>query len=297
MKHTLLCILGFSGLLRSQIVLHSTDMPAVHDTLRISHAEPDQTLDFLSTGANYAWDFSGLQSTGQQLNTYKSLAGAPLLIQFIYGSFALPAYQTSYYQTATDLPVAELGSLLPVALEDINQFSRSTSDSLTLVGYSMVVSGQELPVKSDTIETKYRFPLHFEDSFSSRGYTQLDMNPIYNAKWRQHRLRQTIADGWGQLITPYGSFDVLRIHHKIFETDSFYVVLNNLGFWIPIAVPEVNIYEWRAAGEGEPILQISTARLTDQEAITAISYRGSFPANCRTCGERPGSTIVPKSCQ
>lgn len=251
-------------------------MPASHDTLRISHAEIDATMDFSATGANYSWDFSALQSTGQQLNDYKSLAGAPLLIQFNYGAFAWPEYQASYYLEAADIPVAELSSFLPVSIENINQFSRNTSDSLTLVGYSMVISGQELPVKSDTIETKYKFPLHFGDSYSSRGYTQLDMNPIYNAQWRQHRARHTEVDGWGQLLTPYGTFDVLRIHHVIAETDSFYVVLNNFGFWVPIQVPETHIYEWRAAGQREPILQVNTAIALNQEQITDVMYRDLF---------------------
>jgi hypothetical protein len=278
MKSTLLFILGFTGLAQSQITLTSADMPAANDTLRISNAVIDPQLDFLSTGANYHWNFSGLQSAGQQLNDYRPVSSAQFLIQLSYGPFAEERYRAGYYISSTELPIAELTSVLPVSIENIYQFSRTTADSLTLIGYSMTVEGQELPVKSDTIETKYQFPLHFGDSYSSRGYTALNLNPIYNAQWRQHRLRTSTVDGWGEILTPYGTFDVLRIHHVIAETDSFYINVNNFSFWAPIPIPETHVYEWRAAGQQEPILQVNTSMLGNQEQITGVTYRNQYIA-------------------
>jgi hypothetical protein len=276
MKSILLCLLGFAGMAQSQITLTSADVPAANDTLRISNAVIDPQMDFLSTGANYPWNFSDLQSADQQLNDYNPISNAQFLIQLSYGPFAEERYRASYYISSTELPIAELTSVLPLSIENIYQFSRNTTDSLTLIGYSMTVEGQELPVKSDTIETKYQFPLHFGDTYSSRGYTALNLNPIYNAQWRQHRLRNSTVDGWGQIQTPYGTFDVLRIHHLISESDSLYINVNNFGFWVPIPIPESHVYEWRAAGQREPILQVNTSIVGNQEQITRVAYLNQY---------------------
>ena len=64
------------------------------------------------------------------------------------------------------------------------------------------IEGNEVPVKSDTIETRYKFPLQYGDAYSSRGYTHLDMNPFYNGIWVQYRQRSSLVDGWGSITTP-----------------------------------------------------------------------------------------------
>jgi hypothetical protein len=138
----------------------------------------------------------------------------------------------------------------------------------------MVVSGTDVPFKSDTIETRYDFPLNFGNIHVSRGYTFVDFNPILDAKWNQHRTRTTQVDGYGAIVTPYGSFDVLRIKHDINETDSLYYTFPFIGAtWIPIPVPSSHEYEWWTNGEKEPILRIVTNDILGNETVTSIEYR------------------------
>src|SRR5690606_32965204 len=114
---------------------------------------------------------------------------------------------------------------------------------------SASINGTGLPIKSDTIETRYKFLLNFGDVHYSRGYTKLDMNPIYDAVWLQYRQRNTEVDGWGSVTTPYGTFDVLRVKHTITERDSLRFEIFGNQTWIPIPVPQSNIYEWITNGE------------------------------------------------
>ena len=255
-----------------QIVLNNTHFPVANDQLIMSTAT-DPTIDYLSTGANYAWDFASLTATGQRFSDYRPMSQASQLSFLLFGSFAATPYKASYFSPTTDLPLDQLTASFPISIDEISLFSKSTTSALTMVGYEFIFSGQGIPVKSDTIETRYPFPLNYGDAYTSRGYTNLDMNPLYDAKWIQHRYRESAVDGWGSITTPYGTFNALRIHHKILETDSLYVSFDTLGTWIGIPVPESHEYEWRAMEEKEAILRIRTSVVLGNEVVTAIEFR------------------------
>lgn len=278
MKKLLLLSFGFSSLSFSQITIPASSLPETGDTLRVSLAVIDQTLDYTSTGANYVWNFSNLEFNGQRLNEYKPISQAGSLIQFAFGTFTAPKYQASYFVSANINALDNLPAQLPITIEDICQMNRVVTDSMTQVGYKMTINGQEIPAKSDTIETKYQLPITFGNSHTSRGYTKLDLNPIYDGIWIQHRKRETEVDGWGEITTPYGTFSALRIHHTITESDSFYISFNGFNFWAPIPVPLSHEYEWRAIGEKEPILLVKTSVTQGAENITAVEYKTDFIA-------------------
>jgi len=258
-----------------QIVLNNTHFPVANDQLIMSTAT-DPSIDYLSTGANYTWDFASLTATGQRFSNYRPMSQASQLSFLLFGTFAATPYKASYFNPTTDLPLDQLTASFPISIDEISLFSKSTTSALTMVGYEFIFSGQGIPVKSDTIETRYPFPLNYGDSYTSRGHTSLDMNPLYDAKWIQHRYRESAVDGWGSITTPYGTFNALRIHHKILETDSLYVSFDTLGTWIGIPVPEAHEYEWRAVEEKEAILRVRTSVVLGSEVVTAIEYRDEF---------------------
>jgi hypothetical protein len=257
----------------SQITLTKDDFATGGDTVRMSQAT-DPAIDFASTGAAYTWDFSNLTVNNQIIKDFRSMSGAPTFVQFLFGPFSPSKYQASYYIESTALPIAQLTSFLPVSIDNLFAFSRRSTDSLTSVGYSMVVSGNDVPFQSDTIETRYDFPLNFGNTHFSRGYTLVDFNPILDAKWNQHRTRTTEVDGYGSITTPYGTYNALRIKHDITESDSLYYTFPFIGAtWIPIPIPASHEYEWWTNGEKEPILRITTNEILGNETVTAIEYR------------------------
>lgn len=264
----------------SQITLTTADFATGGDTVRMSQAT-DNGYDYAATGLAYNWDFSSLLPNAQVLKDFRGMSNAPTFAQFIFGLFAAQNYQASYFIESTDLPLAQITSFLPITIENIFQYNRKTADSLTAVGYSMKVSlsgnSNDLPIKSDTIETRYDFPLNIGNTHSSRGYTSVDFNPIYDAKWNQHRTRTTTVDGYGSITTPFGTFDVLRIKHDIDEVDSLYAVLPFLGgTWIPLDVPASHEYEWWANNQKEPVLRFKTTEIIGNEVVTSIEYRDIY---------------------
>src|SRR5690606_28081095 len=83
----------------------------------------------------------------------------------------------------------------------------------------------------------------------------------------------TEVDGWGSVTTPYGTFDVLRVKHTITERDSLRFEIFGNQTWIPIPVPQSNIYEWITNGEKDAILRIVTSLVGGNETVTSIEYR------------------------
>lgn len=277
MKLTIFTIL--SGLLMSfsgmgQITITSTNLPGAGENFIVSQAA-DLQVDYASTGADYQWDFSNLSYLNQVSREHNSMSGLPLLVNLTYGPFASTNYRATYYAPFTDLPINQFGNILPVQFGDVNQYTRKTTQRLTLVGYSASVSGQGVPIKSDTVETKYIFPLNYGDNYVSRGYTQLDLSapPLnmlgINARWVQTRKRSTIVDGWGKITTPFGTFNALRLQHRIEETDS--IEYDGLAFGLNI--PTMYEYEWLSDEEKIPVMKIVTTEILGNETVISIEYR------------------------
>lgn len=251
----------------AQIVLTSTDFGTGGDEALVS-AQLFYVGDFASTGEDYFWDFTDLVPTSQEMKVFGPMSDISGLPNFMFGSFASANYQASYYQDA-NIPIDQLGGLLPVQLDDILQYSKITSTAVNSLGYSMSLNGTAVPIKSDTIETRYALPLSFNDSYFSRGYTKLNMNPILDAQWIQHRTRTTVADGWGDVKTPYGNYYSLRLKHIITETDS----VNYQGTWFEIPIPTTIEYEWWTNTVKVPLLKITTVEIGGTEQITNVEYR------------------------
>lgn len=267
MKITTLITLfiGFTSF--SQLVLNSDDFATAGNAF-IVNSSNNLDVDFESTGEDYYWDFLFLTPDNQNVVTYYETTGLPFLLNLVYGPNAQVNYRASYSLDA-NIPLDLIGGFLPVEISDVNQYSKLSPDSLTLLGLSMSVDGNGIPARSDTIETRLKFPLSYGNTHFSRGYTKLNMNPILDAQWIQHRTRTTEVDGWGTIKTIHGTYDALRVKHEITESDSFYYQ----GTWIPIPVPPTVEYEWWGDGQLLPILKISTVLVGGFEQVTAVEFR------------------------
>jgi hypothetical protein len=79
------------------------------------------------------------------------------------------------------------------------------------------------------------------------------------------------VDGWGTLITPYGTFDVLRQIAIVNIRDS---LSGSLGEFV---VERQTIeYRWLGAASGVPLLQIDVQVLGETPVISRIAYQDSL---------------------
>lgn len=281
----------------SQITITKPDFGDAGDTVRFSQTM-DPTLDLTATGPNYTWDYSNFIANSQYVKEFSMITQAGPLANISFGQFAPAQYQADYFTSATQLPLDQLGGLLPISISAIYQVTKLTDVSTRTVGAIMAVNGNNIPVKSDTIEVRYPLPLNFGDVYDSRGYSNLDMNPLVNAQWIQHRERHSSVDGWGTITTPLGTFNALRVVHEILETDSFYVDFQGVGFWVPIPIPLTKEYEWWTNGKKDPILKVTAISSLIGETITSIEYQDNYDPSLSVQNETLiESTVYPNPSQ
>ncbi|WP_343606486.1 T9SS type A sorting domain-containing protein [Fluviicola sp.] len=275
MKHLLLPLLTISTFSFGQITLTDQHFAGASESYVFSTLT-DPTIDYGTTGANHTWDFSTLVPQDQRSLITIPMSQSTGLSSIMFGSFAPAAYKATYFNSTTDLPISQASSFLPISIDAINQFTKKATTGVTSIGYEIVSSGQGIGFRSDTIETRYELPITYGDNYESRGYTSVDFNPIYDAKWRQHRHRVSNVDGWGTVKTPFGQFDAIRIHHVIDEVDSLYITYSGFAMWIPIPIPVAHEYEWRSTSDKEAVMRIRTNEVLGNETVTAVEYRDNF---------------------
>ncbi len=271
-NYLIVCLLLSTQIINAQIELNQENFATLGDKERMSSATIASEVD-LNTGAGYFWDFSHLTPESQVLEEYKPISDLGQLAGFQFGNFSPDKYKATYHIINPDVPLQYLPSFLPIQFSDYNNLMKLSEDSLSLVGLSVNINGQALPIRYSEIETQYYFPVKYGDHYTTHGRFDQDMNPMVDAQWRQKREHEVTVDGWGKVFTPIGSFDCLRIKHIVVEQDSIYASVSGFGAWLPLNVPKQIIYEWRTLEEGSPVVRIKANIQGNNENVTAIEYR------------------------
>jgi hypothetical protein len=275
MKTLLLSLfLALTGFFSAQITLQVNDFATAGDTVRWSLANPI-SIDLQNTGANTTWDFSQLSAQSQTLIDYNPIGFGSLLILATYGPIASTPYKATYFNLTDDLPIDQFSAFLPIELSNLSQYTRRTNTQINSIGYSIDVQGQGVPFKSDTIETRYALPLQFNDTYTSRGYTYIDLNPATDIKFIQHRERVSVVDGWGSVTTPLGTFEALRIRHDISENDSIYQTFFGTGSWFAPPSFVTTEYEWWTTGKKECLVRATVGGFGQNQTPT-IEYQDIY---------------------
>jgi len=272
MKTTLLCLLLLPAIVCAQITVTQSDFGTSGDTIRFSLAQDIWGLDATLGGANVTWDFSVMEPTVQKIDTLFTTAEAGFTYSFIFGNPTDPTHMASWNRLEQEI---DFGGFIPV--EDVRGFYKKTSTALNYVGAGAKVFGFPLPAKADTIEQVYRFPMNFGDTYTEKRYVKADIpNTFY---FEQYRIVENEVEGWGTLITPYGSFQTLKIKKIISEYDSVYV--DSLGIGFGINQPLRTEYHWIGLEHKLPLMVY-----TDQGMTGTIEYQDII---------RPGTPVLDVS--
>jgi len=256
----------------SQITIDQNDMPDVNDTFRIATAI-DIGNDPSATGADFTWDYSGLTSVNQRIDSFVSPLSTPWTYQLVFSISLDPA---SIAQQQQEPPAMQL----PVTITDYIDYFKENSSEFKKLGFGATISNIPMPVKYDSPEVYYKFPLQYQNTYSSNSSYSIDIPGfIY---FGQEINRQSLVDGWGTLKLPMGNFDVLRIKSTVITVDSIYYDSLGMGFSIPpITSTE---YRWLGKQQGVPLLQINSNLFS-----STILYRDVF--HPVSISENAGQTV------
>ena len=253
----LILIFLFPYILFSQIIIDQNDMPQSGDTIRLSSAVAFGNLNYEESGNDFVWDFSELTFFSQRVDTFVSVSQTPWLYQIV---FLLSANLASPGQDFDQLPGFQV--------TDYFNFYKNSSSEFKSVGFGVTMNSIPIPNKFDDPDIIYRFPLSVGDVDSSLSNYALALPGIgYYGGWKK---RVNYADGWGELTTPYGTFETIRIRSEIIQFDSLYIDSLGLGFPVERVFTE---YKWLGKNFGLPLCTV-----TDDGLLPTIEYIDSVRA-------------------
>ncbi|MFN5323452.1 MAG: hypothetical protein ACK5C5_00885 [Bacteroidota bacterium] len=276
MKKVFLALFVFSLVLsaQGQITINSASIPVAGDTFRYSNAQITSAIDPIPTGANYTWDFSFLQPISQDIDTFRTVASTGTTYAFYFADLSFNANRSNQAKKGNlGLPNVPIGG--GVTVSDVVAFYYKSNTLYQQTGYGATINSIGVPVGFNNKDVIYRFPMNFGDVDTSAS----DFNiSIPNLGYYGHdQVRVTEVDGWGTLITPFGSFNTLRLKSSITGNDTLF--LDTLGFGFQFPSPPTTEYKWLGTTKSIPLLQITTTGGQfggGTQNVTSVVFRDSL---------------------
>jgi hypothetical protein len=231
-------LLSLTAPVMSQITITKNDMPVAGDTIRYSSS--NTRLNFDTTGAGITWDYSALVASGQGVDSFRS-------------AFSIsPVYNLFFGLTAFGQKALNNLNFGTVSLTNIFYFYKTSTSKFEINGIGAQANGVPLPSNYSITDKLYQFPLSYGRADTSDFDVTISVPTL--ATIRQKGKRYNYVDGWGTVMTPYGSFPCIRLVSKVVEVDS--ITISAFGITFP-QQRNTTTYKWLANGEHIPVLEVS----------------------------------------
>ena len=186
----------------------------------------------------------------------------------------MPANKTPYLYFAGKfgLKVTDSISLGTYKLEDIYNFFGKSATAFTVDGMGVKISGIPVPAFYTDKDEIYKLPLSYKlAADSSTFYFKTVVPTVLTYIKAGSRINQ--VDGYGTIITPYGTFQCIRVKTTILEIDS--VKLSIIPF--PIGFPNNQVeYKWLAKGLKIPVLEVTATMVGTNVTISKVRFRDKY---------------------
>jgi hypothetical protein len=252
---------------KAQITITVADMPNPSDSIVLSLANTIDSTDVTLTGANYSWDYSKLIPTLQRYELFDAPSTFTSPFNLLFNPF-----NTSYGRNNYQLKTLPLPGMKLDAAYDF--FKESTAD-YRQIGAGYTINGTPIPFLYSPNDIVYRFPMNYLNQDSCDYKFGLGVPTMGYYGQTGHRVNT--VDGWGTLITPFGTFATIRVLSAITAIDTVYIDAFKIGTNIPR--PLKHEYKWFAQGSKIPLLQIDANVTGGTVTVTAIQYQDSLRSN------------------
>ena len=252
----------------SQVTITESDMPSAGDTLRYSVAANAIGISPMDGGTNQNWDFSNLQSASQYVDDFVSVSSTPFTYVAVFGLPFSPAASDMARIDNSAFQIPEI-PVVNISVEDVYNFYKSNSDAYEQKGFGASINGFPLPITYSDPDVLIPLPLS-QGVEQSSSYSFNATIPTLGYYGRDAERTNTV-DGSGTLVTPFGTFDAIRMRSELVYTDS--VAIDALGFGIQLPELTEIKYKWFAQGYGWPLLEITANSFFGVETVSRVVYR------------------------
>nr|MBA3970635.1 T9SS type A sorting domain-containing protein [Bacteroidota bacterium] len=159
-----------------------------------------------------------------------------------------------------------------VTLDMAYDFLKESGTKFRQVGAGYTINGIPLPFVYSSHDIIYNFPMGYLNVDSCDYKFGLPIPSIGFYGQSGHRVN--VVDGWGTLITPYGTFNTLRVKSTIAAIDT--VALDAFGFGTNITRPTRYEYKWLATAEQIPVLKVDAADVGGAMVVNNVEYIDSI---------------------
>ncbi|CAN5783255.1 hypothetical protein BH11BAC7_BH11BAC7_17530 [soil metagenome] len=264
MKTSLLCIaaLTIGTALSAQITITQSDIAPLYSRV-IQHNDTMPTVSEGNSGTNQTYNLSALQPQSTDTILFTLPQFTPNGANFPGSNFAAVINSNQAYiylnQSAT-------------AFQITGQAADPFGTGIVDIAYSDYEKVLKFPCTYNT---------SFTDTARGQGWTYLGYDPGVGFQIDSVNIRSTIfktstVDGWGNVTTPMGTFNALRVNTTRKQIDT--IDVQTMNVWIYdayIQTDSVRTYTYWANGIGYQL-----AELTDHQdfgSITSATWLDSIP--------------------
>ncbi|MCO5231528.1 MAG: hypothetical protein M9958_10270 [Chitinophagales bacterium] len=253
------CFLTIFGikLSQGQIILQRGDLPIINDTVRITLTDISG-VDYISSGADYSWDFSQIKSKNEEVMEYKSSLQTDYKLYFLGLNY--------FGLKGEDITIGGYG------LKDIYNFFEIDNSKYGVKGIGVKFQDAALATVYNKLDKIFSLPLKFNQKDSNEYAFKIEIPNL--GAYKGSGTRVTVVDGWGEVNTPYGMFSCLRTKSVVNGTDS--ISGSILGFPIAFGIPVSKVeYQWWAKGQKVPVFSVEGRMVGNNFVPTKTYYKGT----------------------
>ena len=258
----------------AQITYNSTDFAAINDSFLVSHATVVTGLDFTTAGANVSWDYSTLTPNTQETLLWENPNNTGYKTSWCFSNNYL-FNCNSQFNTNFNLATKATDGLVIQGFGVTNAYMHSklttANFSNKMIGANISVTGLTLPftVSYTQPDVLYQFPMNYNDNYTNASNLAFDLTALgLPLTYTSAGQRTNVVEGWGSLITPFGTFpNVLKMKSTLVED----ITLVVQGQSTPTTQTTIS-YKWFDPAYGIPVLEVSGQEVAGQWLPTTTTY-------------------------
>ncbi len=228
------------------VLVTSADMPSPGDTIIRKHTTNINNINPALTGMGYTWNFSSLNAHDTVVDTFVTVLSTPILYNVAYND-PLDQQRLSTVAAKQSMGFSPPG----ISITNVYGFFKNTNEKYTQTGIGMTINSTAIPMIYNPTELIYRFPI--TPGRSDSGIANMSANIPSLGYYGERRNRVNKIDGWGTLILPHDTFQVVRVKSVIKIYDTIYISQYSFGLHFNRTETE---YKWLTTGQKAPVLYV-----------------------------------------